>query len=122
LRTRHIRNRERGSAADLSDLTIVAGHTGAASLTVGGEVDASNCARLHTAIVAAAREGKATVEVDLAAVVFMDSTGVRAITDAARELKPSGLGLVLLHVPRHVRRILRIIDSGRSIEVRDDGI
>jgi anti-sigma regulatory factor (Ser/Thr protein kinase) len=48
----------------------------------------------------------------------MDSTGLKAIAEAALALDPSGSGLVLCNVPRHVLRILKITDIGPSLEIR----
>ena len=89
-----------------------------ACVTVAGEVDASNSDRLRRAIVAAAIDHNAEVEVDLAGVTFMDSTGFRAMATAAAVLETSGLALVVCNVPRNVRRILEIVDSGRTLTVR----
>jgi anti-sigma B factor antagonist len=100
------------------NMTIVAGGPGRATVAVTGEVDASNANRLRLAILAAASKHGAPLEVDLAGVTFMDSTGLRAIADAALALEPARSGLVLCNVPRHVRRILEITGSGRSLEVR----
>jgi anti-anti-sigma factor len=100
------------------NMTIVLGDSGDARLTVGGEVDASNADELRRAIVAAARTQSEEVDVNLAGVNFMDSTGVRALAAAAAELRASGLGMVLCNVPRQVQRMLDIIDTGRSLQVR----
>jgi anti-sigma B factor antagonist len=100
------------------DLTIAAGGPGRASVAVSGEVDASNAGRLRLAILDAASEHGVQLEVDLAGVTFMDSTGLRAIAEAALALDPSGSGLVLCNVPRVVLRILEITDFGCTLEVR----
>jgi anti-sigma B factor antagonist len=100
------------------DLTIAACGSGRAGVAVTGEVDASNAGRLRLAILDAARKHGAQLEVDLAGVTFMDSTGLRAIADASRALGPSGSGLVLCNVPRQVLRMLEITDLGSSLEVR----
>jgi anti-anti-sigma factor len=100
------------------DMTIVAGGPGEADLVVTGEVDASNSGRLRLAILDAATTHGVQLEVDLAGVTFMDSTGLRAIADASLALQPPGSGLVLCNVPRHVRRILEIAGIGPSVQVR----
>lgn len=101
------------------DMTIKAGETGRASVTVAGEVDASNSDRLRLAILDAADGGQPGVrlEVDLAGITFMDSTGLLAIADAAHELQPRGSGLVLCNVPRQVGRLLAITDIGADLDV-----
>ena len=99
------------------DVTITAGDTGPASAAVAGEVDASNADRLRVAILDAANKSIAYLEVDLAGVTFMDSSGLRAIADASRGLEASGSGLVLCNVPRQVLRLLAITDIGTDLEV-----
>ena len=99
------------------DLTITAGETGPASVAVAGEVDANNADRLRLSILAAANKSGAHLEVDLAGITFMDSSGLRAIADASRELEASGSGLVLCNVPRQVLRLLAISDIGADLEV-----
>ena len=100
------------------DMTLSIGDAGRALVAVTGEVDASSADRLRRAIVATGTAQSADVEVDLAGVTFMDSTGFRAMADAASELLTSGLGLVVCNVPRQVQRLLELIDTRRSLTVR----
>ena len=74
----------------VDDMTITLTGTGRARLAVRGEV-----------------------EVDLAEVTFMDSTGLRALADASKELGP--VELVLCRVPRQVARILEITSICRGL-------
>jgi anti-anti-sigma factor len=85
-------------------------------MPVVGEVDASNAEQLRLSILEAAPSGT-RLELDLAPVTFMDSSGLRAIADASRALWTVGSGLVLCHVPRQVRRLLEITDIGADLEV-----
>jgi anti-sigma B factor antagonist len=100
------------------EMTVAAGGPGRSTVAVKGEVDASNADRFRRAILAAASQHGAKVEVNLARVTFMDSTGLRAMADASLALDRSGSGLVLCNVPRHVLRILEIADIGARLEVR----
>lgn len=101
------------------DMTIKAGEDGRASVTVTGEVDASNSDRLRLAILEAAGAGQpgARLEVDLAGITFMDSTGLLALADASHALQPGGSGLVLRNVPRQVGRLLAITDIAADIDI-----
>jgi len=101
-----------------ADMTISFGGPDHPTVAVTGEVDACNADRLRLAILGAAGRHGAQLEVDLAGVTFIDSTGLSAIADAALLLGPLPAGLVLCNVPRHVRRLLAIMDPGRRIEVR----
>ena len=87
------------------------------SVTVTGEVDASNAAEFCLALLYAARRGRPPLHVDLGGVTFMDSTGLRAINDAAQALAASGSGLVLRNAPRHVLRIIEIMGTGETVLV-----
>lgn len=101
------------------DLTIAPTGSGPTTVSVTGDVDASNGDRLRRAILDAAHNvAGAHVEVDLAGVTFMDSIGIRALADASLVLESSGSRLVLCNVPRQVWRILKITDIGRALEVR----
>jgi anti-sigma B factor antagonist len=91
---------------------------GSVRLAVTGEVDTSNADQLRLAILDAATKQGAHLDVDMAGVTFMDSSGLRAIADASLALEPSGSGLVLCNVPRQVRRNLAITDIGRNLKVR----
>jgi anti-sigma B factor antagonist len=100
------------------EMTTAAGGPGQASLAITGDVDASNADRLRLAILEAAAQHPAQLEVDLSGVTFMDSTGLRAIEDASRSLDPSGAALVLHSVPRQVQRLLEITEVWPALEVR----
>ena len=98
-------------------MTIAVFKTGPARVTVTGEVDASNAADFCVALLDGARRGKPPLEVDLAGVTFMDSTGLRAIEDASEALAASGSRVVLRNAPAHVLRIIEILGIGDSLRV-----
>jgi anti-anti-sigma factor len=100
----------------LDDMAIKAIDADQWRLKVTGGVDGANATRLRQAIVDAGVESEGEVEVDLAGVTFMDSTGLRALADAATEL--GSLELVLCCVPRQVLRILEVTGICTGIEVR----
>jgi anti-anti-sigma factor len=97
----------------LDNMTIAVTDQGRARLVVSGGVDAANAVRLRQAIVDAGIESEGKVEVDLAGVTFMDSTGLRALADASTELGP--VELVLCRVPRQVSRILEVSGIGMGL-------
>jgi hypothetical protein len=57
------------------------------SVAVTGEVDASNASRLRVAILDAAGNHDAQLEVDLAGITFMDSTGLGNHSHTARRAR-----------------------------------
>lgn len=106
------------SANDRLGNVVTVSESGDARVSVVGEVDGSNAADFCLEILGLARKWDRTLEVDLAGVTFMDSTGLRALDDAARALSASGFRLVLSNPPRHVRQIIDIIGVGASLQVR----
>jgi anti-anti-sigma factor len=93
------------------DVTISVADPDRASVSVAGEVDASNAEDVCVALLRAARRFRCPLEVDLAGVTFMDSSGLRALTDVAGVLGASGRGLVWCNVPRQVRRLMRLAET-----------
>jgi anti-anti-sigma factor len=85
------------------------------SVAVAGEVDASNAEDLCVALLRAARKFRSPLKVDLAGVTFMDSTGLRAFTDASGALAASGARLVLCNLPRQVRRLMSLTETTGKI-------
>jgi len=74
---------------------------------VGGELDIETAPRLEDATRASVEAGGPLL-LDLSAVSFVDSTGIRAFLSMARRLGEKGC--VLLHAPqRNVRRVLDIV-------------
>jgi anti-anti-sigma factor len=72
---------------------------------------------LQSGAEAACREAT-DMEVDLARVTFLDSTGLNSLLGVALLLDRAGLGLVLRSVPVGVRRLLDVAGVGRD---RPDG-
>jgi anti-sigma B factor antagonist len=99
------------------DMTIAVAAAPGGSVAIAGQVDASNAVRLRRAIVdAAATPGTGLeLDLDLEGITFMDSTGLRAISDASLALAAIGRGLVLSNVPRQVRRLLDITERFGSL-------
>lgn len=60
-----------------------------------GEVDLSNAAELEAELEAAAADSK-SVLVDLTAVTYLDSRGIRSLVEVARRLQRLGVELVVL--------------------------
>lgn len=77
---------------------------------IGGELDMATSPRLEDAVRPSVEAGGPLV-LDLSAVSFLDSTGVRAIISIARAL--GSRGCVLLHAPQpRVGRVLDIVRIG----------
>jgi len=89
-----------------------------ATVVVSGELDLATVPQL-SAIVAEHRDARVVV-LDLNAVTFIDSTGVRALIEADCACAGSGSGLVVLTGDGPVRRMLDLCDlDGRLALVTD---
>lgn len=76
-------------------------------LAPAGELDLSVAPRLRALLGAAHRPG-ADVVLDLADVVFLDSSALAVVLSAEQRLRGSGGTLRLVNVADEVRRVLRI--------------
>lgn len=85
---------------------------GRSHLTVRGDLDAMSAPDLHAAL-AACTEGD--VEVDMAGVTFIDSSGLAAVIEAHLRLRPSGRRLTIVDRSPVVRRLLDL--SGVSTQL-----
>ena len=77
-----------GSDLPIFSLEIVAGRDGLATVSVSGELDLASAGEFSSAVRTALATG--AVAVDLQAVSFMDSAGVRALNTAVREAEEHG--------------------------------
>jgi len=73
-----------------------------------GELDLPAAESFRTALQAAVRDADRAVQVDLAAVTFVDSTALAVLVDAWRQARQRGLVLCVLHPAPNVRRVLAI--------------
>jgi anti-sigma B factor antagonist len=85
-------------------------------VAVAGEVDPLTAPEFDDALRAAAAESS-TVVVDLGAVSFLDSSGLRVIVAAQQELEASGIGLVIRNPSDSVRRVLEISGLTQHFDV-----
>jgi anti-sigma B factor antagonist len=74
-------------------------------LVVSGEIDAHTAPMLAEAIAAAERT---TLELDLAQVAFVDSSGLRVLIDAHQQLEQAGGELHIVNPSPAVQRLLEI--------------
>ena len=77
-----------------------------------GELDMSTVPALRTALLASL-DGRPRVELDLAELVFLDSSGLCAIGDVAAAMSRSGGVLVLQNAAGIVRKVLEIVQISR---------
>jgi anti-sigma B factor antagonist len=86
-------------------------------LAVSGELDMATARQLRAALDAES-EGDAPIVVDLAALDFIDITGLRALLDAAGHAAAKGLGFEVLNPSASVRRLLDLTGLGSGLSIR----
>ncbi len=70
-----------------------------------GELDAHTAGQLADLLV---EPPDRPIEIDVAAVTFMDSSGLRVLVDAAQRMREAGRELVISNAPPSVRRLVEI--------------
>lgn len=103
---------------NLLQITIAPVADGVMGVCIAGEIDLSTTEQVadavHTAMAGRPRE----VHVDMAAVTFLDSSGIRILLQAHREAAEQGIGLRLVHAHR---RVTEVLDLTGLRELLQDG-
>ena len=81
---------------------------GSPVLAVTGEIDLSSAARFAQELIALVGDESDSVRVDLSAVTFLDSSGIRELLAANRQAGTTGTRLVLTNPSSACRRVLEI--------------
>lgn len=87
---------------------------------VSGEVDVSNAAQLRAQLDQALESDSQTVEVSLADVPYIDSTGIGVLVGTAHRAADKGAVLVVSNPQRNVERVLNLLGVGKELNVRVD--
>ncbi|GIU93165.1 MAG: hypothetical protein KatS3mg011_2071 [Acidimicrobiia bacterium] len=103
--------------ADHQALTVQVGEAkpGWPTLHVEGEVDISTVDVLVAALDKAESDDRLLV--DLSAVTFMDSTGLRALVERHQRFEESGKRLVLMLGPGPVTRLIELTGVDQKVQV-----
>jgi anti-anti-sigma factor len=89
-------------------------HPDAVVLVASGELDIMGAPRLSEALPAG---GETAVIIDLAAVEFMDSSGLRSLLEARTAAADAGRPFALARPSAAVARVLELVDLTREFEV-----
>ena len=81
----------------------------ACRVAVSGEIDVSNAGELRTALDEALARDIDGLEVDLAEVPYIDSTGIGVLVGAAHHATETGAKLVVSHPQANVARVLTLL-------------
>lgn len=88
-------------------------------VSVSGEVDVSNASQLRDELDRALESGSHTVEVDLANVPYIDSTGIGVLVGTAHRAADKNMELVVSNPQRNVERVLNLLGVGKELNVRE---
>jgi anti-anti-sigma factor len=87
-------------------------------LHIAGAVDSNTAPELQAALLRATEGPSGGVELDLAAVPYMSSAGLRALLLASKALQKRGERLRLLNVPVHILNVLNLTGFTTFIDVK----
>ena len=75
-------------------------------VSVRGEIDLATAPELEARVLGAFEGGPSSIVLDLAALTFIDSSGLRALVSLSKEARERGSSFALRNVPRHAQRVL----------------
>lgn len=87
-------------------------------IVVAGDVDLYSSPELRTAVLKAVPKAAGGVEVDLAGVTYMDSSGVATLVEGLRSAKEHGKSFVLVTPSAAVAKVLALARLDSVFEVR----
>ena len=88
---------------------------------VGGDLDAHSATRLVD-VLDPLPEGSADINLDMAEVDFIDSSGLRVLIEAHQRAETAGRRLLLVSPSRAVLRVLQISGLEGYLHLVDDGV
>jgi anti-anti-sigma factor len=89
-------------------------------LLVSGELDLATTPRLNDEVCKAVADGAYTVEIDLANLTFIDSTGLRMFLELNEQASSRGWRLVLRNPSQPVSTILQITGSADEFPITQE--
>ena len=89
-------------------------------LVLRGELDISSAQALEDALEKLEAEQPATLLIDLRALEFMDSTGLRTLVSADQRARDSGRRLAIVRGPEAVDRIFNVTRLDERLDLVDD--
>ena len=88
-------------------------------IALAGELDIGSAMDLDEALIAAERSGASRIVLDLSELVFLDSTGLRAILSAELRASVDGFHLVLVPGPERVQRLFALTGTAEFLHFTD---
>ena len=87
------------------------------TLRLCGEIDMFTAPHLREAVLCATRQFSTALQLDMADVAFMDSTGVEVLVATRRRIDLEGGRLKVLNPSRQVLRVLEVTGIDRLFEI-----
>ncbi len=91
-----------------------------AVVRVGGDLEFGTAASLRTALIDLAQQGCDPLIVDIAALDFIDSTGLSLLVQAKQRIEAQGQRFILRHPTERVRRVLEISGLADLFSIDED--
>lgn len=91
-----------------------------ANVTVTGEVDVSNASELSDVLEGLIADDVKTIDVSLAHVPYIDSTGIGVLVGAAHKVSEAGGEMTLSKPQPNVLRVLTLLGVGTEFHVQED--
>lgn len=114
----HVERKEVSRGGPNFTATLHQERGGRSVLELAGELDLASAPGLADAIADASRSGH--VLVDLSGLVFMDSSGLRVLLEAARDAQSDGWRLELRRGPETVQRVFTLSSTERLLSFVDE--
>ncbi|WP_300011299.1 STAS domain-containing protein [Pseudonocardia sp.] len=111
---------DEGPSPSMLDTTFSHPAPGVVLLAAAGEIDTLTAPRLDAALARLVDEAASTLVVDLTQVVFLASSGLAVLIEAAHRASGSGRALRLLVQGRPVLRALQITGTDQLFELHTD--
>lgn len=86
-------------------------------LSIRGEIDLASAPLISQELQDAARSSSRRIVLDLAALDFIDSSGIRALLEAQGHADSNAHVLLLTNVPPRVRRLFRLTGLDAQIPI-----
>jgi len=94
-------------------------HNGTTVLTASGDVDLGTSPQLRDAVLKACKVAAGSVAVHLAAVEYMDSSGVATLVEGLKASQQSGRSFILLAPSPSVLKVLQLSRLDSVFDIRE---
>ena len=107
--------------ADVNPLTVTAATDDAGvRVVLSGELDIGSAPEVEQVLQQVEADGAPDLTIDLRALTFMDSTGLRMLVAADKRARDEGRSLRIIRGPAPVQRILDLTGLGDKLPLVDD--